>query len=475
MRKINHLFVAALVTIAIAVSMVSSTGCANMAPPTGGPRDSLPPVLIKAIPGDSARNFNSKKVVFEFDEYVQVENVQENLLVSPTPKINPIVNNKLRTITVTIKDTLEPNTTYTFDFGNAIKDINEGNVYKNFSYVFTTGTTLDSLTLSGQVILAETGLPDSTLIAVLHTNLDDSAVIKDRPRYVARMDKEGKFSFSHLPPGTFNLFAMKDEGGQRKYMSKTQLFAFADKPVNTQEHNDITLYAYLEKDTTPVKKPATPQQGNRQQPKTDPKDKRLKLDLNITGESFDLLDTLKLTFREAPVKTYDSTKLTLLDEKFEPVEGYTIVRDTSNKFVTIFNKWTENTPYKLLIEPGFAVDTLGKEILKPDTVSFRTKKNSEYGLVRLRFINLDLTKNPVLQFVQNGTVKYAYPFTSRDFNAKLFPPGDYDLRILFDDNKNGIYDPGDFFGKHIQPEKVMHVSRKITVKANWDNEIDITL
>jgi uncharacterized protein (DUF2141 family) len=474
MRKINHLFVAALATFAIAVSMVSSTGCANMAPPTGGPRDSLPPVLVRANPHDSTRNFNSKKVVFEFDEYVQIENVQENLLVSPTPKINPIVTNKLRTITVTIKDTLEPNTTYSFDFGNAVKDINEGNVYKNFSYVFTTGSTLDSLTLSGQVILAETGLPDSTLVAVLHTNLDDSAVIKDRPRYVARLNNEGRFTFHHLPPGTFNLFAMKDEGGQRKYMSKTQLFAFAGKPVNTTEPNDITLYAYLERDTTPPKKPATTQQQGKQA-KSDPKDRRLKYDLNLTGESFDLLDTLKLTFREAPVKTYDSTKLILANEELEPLEGYTVVRDTSNKFVSIFYNWTENTPFRLVVNPGFAVDTLGKEVLRPDTVAFRTKKNSEYGLVRLRFINLDLSKNPVLQFVQNGAVKYSHPFTTRDFYAKLFPPGDYDLRILFDDNKNGVYDPGDFFGKHIQPEKVMHVSRKITVKANWDNEIDITL
>lgn len=472
MRKINHLFVVALVVSALAVSMFSSTGCANMAPPTGGPKDSLPPMLVRALPGDSARNFNSKKIVFEFNEYVQIDNPQENMLFSPTPKINPIVTNKLRTVTVTIKDTLEENTTFSIDFGNAIKDINEGNVLKNFSYVFTTGTTLDSLTLSGNVILAQTGMPDSTLIVVLHTNLDDSAVIKDRPRYVARLNPEGKFTFHHLPPGTFNIFTMKDEGGQRKYMSKSQLFGFADKPVNTQDPNNITLYAYLEKDTTPPKKPAasgTPQR------KPDPKDKRLKFDLNLSGESLDLLDTLRLSFREAPVKDYDSTKLTLVNEQNEPLTGYSIVRDTSNKFVSVYYPWTENTPYKMLIDSGFAVDTLGKEVLKADTVSFRTKKNSEYGMVRLRFINLDLTKKPLLQFVQGTDVKHSYRFTNRDFYARLFKPGDYDLRIVYDDNENGIWDPGDFFGKHIQPEKVLHVTRKVTVKANWDNEIDITL
>jgi uncharacterized protein (DUF2141 family) len=474
MRKINHLFIVALMAMACAVSMFSSTGCANIAPPTGGPKDSLPPVLVRAVPGDSARSFNSKKVVFEFNEYVQVDNPQENLLVSPTPKINPIITNKLRTVTVTIKDTLEENTTYSIDFGNAIKDINEGNILKNFSYVFTTGTTLDSLTISGNVVIAQTGQPDSTLIVVLHRNLDDSAVIKERPRYVARLDREGRFTFHHLPPGIFNIFAMKDEGGQRKYMSSSQLFGFADSAVNTQQPKDITLYAYLERDTTPPKKPAvTDKSANQRKP--DPKDKRLKFDLNLSGESLDLLDTLKLSFREAPLKSYDSTKIFLTNDQDEPLSDYSIVRDTSNKFITIFYPWTENTPYKLFINPGFAVDTLGKEVLKPDTLSFRTKKNSEYGMVRLRFLNLDLTKKPLLQFVQGTEVKYSHRFTNRDFYAKIFKPGDYDLRIVYDENENGVWDPGEFFGKHIQPERVLPVSRKVTIKANWDNEIDITL
>jgi hypothetical protein len=80
-----------------------------------------------------------------------------------------------------------------------------------------------------------------------------------------------------------------------------------------------------------------------------------------------------------------------------------------------------------------------------------------------------------LQFVQSDQVKFAYPMTSKEFNAKLFTPGEYDLRILYDDNKNGIWDSGAFFNKHRQPEKVMPISRKLNVKANWDNIVDITL
>jgi hypothetical protein len=93
----------------------------------------------------------------------------------------------------------------------------------------------------------------------------------------------------------------------------------------------------------------------------------------------------------------------------------------------------------------------------------------------MRLLKLDMTKNPVLQFVQGNDVKYSHRLTSPAFNAKLFQPGDYDLRILFDENKNGKWDPGQFFGIKRQPEKVMPIPRKLNVKSNWTNELDITL
>lgn len=465
-----------LLIFALLPGTLVQTGCANIIPPTGGPRDSLPPKLVSVTPHDSARNFNSKKIVIEFNEFVQLDNVQENLLVSPVPKINPIVDSKLRTVTVTIKDTLQPNTTYTIDFGKAIKDINEGNVLRNFTYLFTTGSRLDSLSLTGKVIIAETGKIDSTLIVMLHRNGDDSAVIKEKPRYVARVDNNGNYTFKNLPADTFSLYALKDEGGQRRYLSNSQLFAFADERVIPgTSPKPITLYAYTEKeDSTKTKasKPAPPTPA-RTAKKTE-KPTNLKVETNLTGNDLDLLSQLELRFG-TPLKTFDSTKLILANDKDEPLTNYHFIRDTSNKSVTISYAWTENTPYKLILDKSFAIDTAGNDIGKNDTVSFRTKKQSEYGLIRLRLINLDFRKNPVLQFVVADQVKYAFPMTNKEFNAKLFQPGEYDLRILYDDNKNGIWDTGSFFGHHQQPEKVLPISRKLTVKANWDNIVDITL
>jgi hypothetical protein len=123
----------------------------------------LPPVLVNANPPFRSVHFNANKIVFTFDEFVDIQDIQNNLLVSPYPKKAPAVNNKLRTITVTLKDSLRPNTTYSLNFGNAVKDINEGNVLKNFTYVFSTGNVIDSGRVSGNVLMASTGKPDSTI------------------------------------------------------------------------------------------------------------------------------------------------------------------------------------------------------------------------------------------------------------------------------------------------------------------------
>lgn len=471
-----------LIIVAIAQLQVLTVGCANMAAPQGGPRDSLPPLLVEVRPADSMRHFNGKKIVFEFNEYIAPpDNIQENLLVSPIPKLAPTVTSKLRTMTVVIRDTLEANTTYSLNFGNAIKDINEGNVLRNFTYIFSTGDSIDSLSISGKVIIAETGKTDSTLIAVLHPNLADSAVIKERPRYMAKLDKEGHFAFHNLPHGTYALYAFKDEGGQRKFSNRGQLFAFSDTLVNTAAGNSYTLYAYPQteeekEDTSATKKPPLPPARNGvTKNATAVQDKRLRMETNLAGQELDILGQLELNFKAAPLKYFDSSKVQFVGEKFEPLTGYRFIKDSTDKKITLQYNWVANTKYNLIFDPAFAEDSLGHKLARLDTLEFRTKKEADYGLVRLRFLNLDLTQHPVLQFIQGDKVTQSHVFTNNTFNAKLFTPGEYEMRILFDTNQNGVWDGGEFFGKRRQPERAVPVPRKLTIKANWDNEIDITL
>ena len=288
------------------ISIISGAGCANIIPPQGGPRDSIPPVLLKATPVDSTRNFTGNKIVFTFDEFVDVQAVQENLSVSPSPRINPSVDFKLNTVTVKLKDSLEANTTYSINFGDAIKDYTEGNPIKGFTYTFSTGKYIDSLELTGNVMLAETGKTDSTLIVMLHTSADDSVVVKDKPRYVAKLDSKGNFIFKNLPPKTFYLYALKDEGGTRRYFSDKQLFAFADKPVIVSGKTEpVTLYAYS------VKPP--PQQtaaqsginiGNRNKKGEGmAADNRLKYLTNLNNNQQDLLANFTITFEQPLLST----------------------------------------------------------------------------------------------------------------------------------------------------------------------------
>jgi hypothetical protein len=466
--KMKKLFLFFLIIIALAKIVVLTTGCATIIPPEGGPRDSLPPVLLRANPDDSSRNFTDKTIVLSFDEYVDAENYQQELIVSPIPSNVPTVTRKLTTITVKLRDTLEPNTTYSLNFGNTIKDVNEGNVKKNFTYIFSTGSYFDSLEFRGNVLLAETGGTDSTLTVMLHKTNIDSAVINDKPRYVARLDSMGNFRFKNLPPDTFYLYVLKDESHTYRYMDKTQLFGFWDTAViingNTKP---VTLYAYAGKEEVAKKAPAaTTGRSSRA-------DKRLKFSTNLQNNQQDLLDKLIFTF-ETPLKNFDSSKVHFTrDTTFTPVTGYSWEKDTTLKIVKLNYAWQEGVAYDIRLEKDFATDTLNQQLLKPDTISFKTKERKDYGKLTIRFRNLDLTKNPVLLFVQNNEVKKSFPLTSTTFTQALFPPGEYTLRILNDENKNGIWDPGEFFGKRKQPELVKPIQRTINIKANLDTPFDI--
>ena len=446
---------------------VLGTGCAQIGMPTGGPRDSTPPVLLNATPPNRTIHFNGKNIVFTFDEYVHLQDLQKNLLVAPEPKITPNITSKLKTVTISIRDTLQPNTTYSYQLGDAIQDINENNPYHDFTYVFSTGSYIDSLTFNGNVILAETGKPDSTLLAALYKNLDDSAVYKEKPRYVARLDSSGNFHFKNLAGGIYHLYALSGEGGQKMYNNPSQLFAFADSAIHiSTDVHPVRLYAYAqETNEKPVSKTAVPAKK--------PAEKILKYTTSVTEGSQDLLTPLTLTF-PVPLQNFDSSKINLTDTLFNPVQTAEVSIDTSKTKVVIRNNWVPETKYKLVIEKDFATDTLGDELSKADTISFATKAEKEYGSIKINFSNLDKIPHPVLQFVKDKQVVDSFKLTSSKFSRDLFNPGDYELRILNDENGNGTWDPGNYQLKK-QPEIVTPVTKKINIRANWSNEYDIIL
>lgn len=452
------------VFLSLYISVIFGGGCAQIGAPTGGTRDSLAPVLIRATPGLQSLNFRSNRITLNFDEYVEIQEIQNNLLISPLPKTNPNISSSLKTITIRLRDSLLPNTTYSIQFGNAIRDINEGNILPNFTYVFSTGTIIDSLSLAGKVLLAETGMPDSTISVLLFRNTNDSAVQKLKPDYMARLKGDGSFLFKNLPPANFKIYALKDGDGSKNYNSKKELFAFVEGEVQPGDSsNKILLNAYAEERTQENKtirvlKPVL--------------EKKLKFTTSLQG-SQDLLTGLTLSFNN-PIKIFDSAALALRDTNYTVIPGTIPGLDSTRKILSYKPVWSPGFAYRLLIAETSLEDSAGNKLTTADTLRFSAKKETDYGRVIFRFKNYDQSKNPVLQLISAQVVKYSFPLTGASWEDNRIAPGEYEIRILMDSNNDGIWTPGSYTDKR-QPEKAITLPQKLSVKADWDNERDLTL
>lgn len=466
-----------IIIMLLLAEVLVHTSCANIIPPSGGPRDSLPPVLIKAEPVDSATNFKAKTITLTFNEYVQLDNtIQTNLIVSPNPDQMPYVTSRLQEVTIRLKDTLKPNTTYAIDFGNTLKDVNEGNPYKNFTYVFSTGKELADGSLQGKVQLAQTGKTDSTLIVILHRNLNDSAIKKIRPYYYTRIDSGGNFNFRFLENGTYNVFVLPNDYTKR-YDDSTKMFAFLNEPVSINESNSSPLMLYAYNEYSPDKNAGNlPPQQNTSSNKKKPADttKSIKFFTNLERGQQDLMSDLVISFQNA-LRSFDSSKISFTDTNYKAVTNYRITADSSFKNFSLHYPWKEDEYFKLIVHKDAFTDSAGKMLAKNDTLNIHTNSESDYGSIRLRFLsNLDLSKNPVLQFIQSDKIVDSVALTGTEFYRRLYKPGDYDLRVLYDTDKNMTWTPGNFEMKK-QPEIVIRIPRKLTIKQNWDNEVNINL
>ncbi|MFA8300637.1 MAG: Ig-like domain-containing protein [Hyphomicrobiales bacterium] len=237
--------------------------CANPQLPGGGPKDELPPLVVKSKPTNYSTNFTSEKIEIVFDEFFTLDAPDKNIIISPPLEKAPQYRTYGKKLFITFRETLLPNTTYNIFFGDAIKDYNEGNVLSNYQYVFSTGNNIDSLSLVGQIYNAFTLRPEENAFVMLYLNNNDtipfdSLPYKVKPRYVSKTNKSGQFILSNLAKDKYKIFTIKDESSSYIYNMTDQYIGFLDslltpeyiKPINT----DTLVYDSLSRDTVKIER-----------------------------------------------------------------------------------------------------------------------------------------------------------------------------------------------------------------------------
>jgi len=507
--------------------------CANRGTPSGGEKDVTPPVILKSIPENYSVNFNAKEIKIYFDEYIKIKDLQKQLIISPPmdpePEITPL-GSASKYITIKIFDTLQPNTTYAFNFGESIVDNNEGNPYPFYRYVFSTGDYIDSLSVKGKIVDAVNRKPDefvSVLLYEIDSTFTDSIIYKQKPKYITNtLDSTTTFKLKNLKAGTYLMIALKEENNNYTFQQKTDkigfLKDFISVSVDTSAVYTIKLFneeidfkatrpklisgnkiAFgYEGDFINMKinllseKPNNYKSTITKDQKADsllywykPKFETDSLLFKVSNTSY--ADTLTVRLRSLekdslvitsiqsrkspfiedfkieaniPIISINEKKITILDKDSMQVDFSTTFDELNNRYTFSFPK-REQERYKIQMLPETFTDFFGN---KNDTLNYSvsTKQFSDYGNVRLTFQNA--TYPLIIQLIdQNGEVKEEQYTTKPEVLDFLnVDPGEYYVRVIFDENENEKYDSGNYLLKR-QPERVSHFEIE-AVRAGWD-------
>jgi uncharacterized protein (DUF2141 family) len=213
--------------------VVIISACAKIGPISGGDKDTIPPFLVTSKPLMFATNFNAKKVRMTFSEFIELKDLLKEFIVSPPMHKLPDVKNINKDLLVEHLDSLLPNTTYTLNFGNSVVDFTAGNALRNFEFVFSTGSSIDSLSVHGRLLNAsDLTLTKEPVYVMLYNNLSDSAPYLKLPSYICRTDLQGRYRLNNLKEGDYRLFALKDGNNNMKFDIISESIAFDDSIIH---------------------------------------------------------------------------------------------------------------------------------------------------------------------------------------------------------------------------------------------------
>ena len=522
------------------VLMISSAffDCARRGTPTGGPKDSIPPVLIKAIPALGTVNFDGDKIKIYFDEYIKLKDVNKNLVISPPQKANPIitpVGTASKFVSIKILDTLDANTTYSFNFGNSIVDNNEENKLGNFKYVFSTGTYIDSLNLAGKVVdplvkKGEKGI--DVMLYEYNASFTDSTIYKQKPRYIANTLDSTLFELTNLREGKYLLIALKDANNNKIYNPRVdkigfikdtiilptdknynftlfrevpELRVFKPKEVNkghlifgfegnakdlniellTQKPADFRAEVVFEKNKDTINYWYTPFESDslnflvskdKYSEKFSLKARSTKIDSLIMTKNasgvLHLIDTFSIS-TNIPIVNFDKSLIKITENDSIAVDFNGILSASKTKLYLDFDK-KYNTEYsfKLLSKAFTTILGVSNDSL---SIKLKTKSPEDYGSINIELVSTQNTSFIVELLNEKGDlIRLARTDKPQIVSFDLLSPGNYGLRITFDKNNNGVWDTGSFLNRR-QPEVVMYYDKVIELRANWDVNESIKL
>lgn len=328
--------------------MFLATRCAQITPLSGGKKDTSPPKVLLYSPENISLNFNVKSIEIQFDEYITLKDIANQFIITPQVKEAPEIHTQGKKLKITFNESLLPNTTYKLAFGNAISDLNESNVLQNFEYIFSTGTTIDSLKLHGKIVNSLDKKPESQILVGLYSkDAIDSVVYKEKPLYISKTNLEGAFHFNYLPNMPFKIVAIKDQNKNLLYDGSEEQLAFTKELVRPGDSSSIILNLFKEKPSKSfIKRSFSPEYGKAyiiyNKPQTDIKTITakglLQYKLNV------LKDTLSLYYS----KKFDTLEVYV---NYENQKADTIYIKTLTEVA--FNKQLKNKAIKYDLKSNF--------------------------------------------------------------------------------------------------------------------------
>jgi len=513
--------------------------CANKVAPAGGEKDLSPPKMVSSSPGNYSTDFSDNEIIIEFDEFIQLKDLNKQLIISPPLEPMPVIAVKKKSVHISLGSPLKENTTYTFNFGSSIADVREGNPSENFQFIFSTGPSLDSMFVAGNAVVAENLKSEAGVLVMLYRASEDSVPLKQLPGYFAKTDASGNFRINYVAAGDYKIFALKDKNNNYLFDLPDEEIAFVSGTISSEDSISHSLKLFRNPlNKLRIKSAAIEQPGKVKiifnehaqglsmkaiHPSANPWEQEefsAHRDTVILWFADTTLDSLKVAFYQneipfdtarfyfsrktgkgaagagklqvisnlsggfleqnmplqfglsAPAKSYLADKIILTTDSVATEIPEFQFTDSVRRIFQIRHAWKEKKNYRIDFLPGAFESIFG---IKNDTsvFSFVVRPATEYGTLLLKINPGGADNNYVIQLVniQEMILREKNIQLPESIHFEFLPPGTYRLKAIDDENKNNQWDTGNYFESR-QPENVFYYPENITVRANWDLEIE---